>query len=239
MKKTIILRLDRVYIKEHPNNEMHYESENIVLNQIQKQKIMNLIFNKKEKWTSLLSDKEDIQKEAKIALRKLEPFEVNINIMQWFARSKEEENQNNQHLWSASITIKAPLEMIRKFEEPLLKNPTMIALIGQDDEEEEIQFNSEFMNIDAIKNLLKELEPELEIEYDESHTEKKRKNEQRIRNIIEWNDEDFEFYKDFFNELVPGVTIEKMKELRNFVATIEGNLDEKLKAVKKKFPEHF
>ena len=59
-------------------------------------------------------------------------------------------------------------------------------------------------------------------------------NEKRIRNIIGWTDEDMKFYEEFF-----GGIANKMAEIRTFAATIEGDIDAKMVAVKEKFPEQF
>ncbi|MCX6824484.1 MAG: hypothetical protein NT085_05165 [candidate division SR1 bacterium] len=59
-------------------------------------------------------------------------------------------------------------------------------------------------------------------------------NEKRIRNIIGWTDEDMEFYEELFAGIAS-----KMAEIRTFAATIEGDIDAKMMAVKEKFPEQF
>jgi len=59
--------------------------------------------------------------------------------------------------------------------------------------------------------------------------------EQRIHNIITWNDEDEKFYEDFFSEFITN----KFKEIRKFAKNIEGNIDAKMKAIKEKFSEQF
>lgn len=64
-------------------------------------------------------------------------------------------------------------------------------------------------------------------------------NEQRIRDFLGWNNEDIKLHREKFEGLIPKVTIQKIQEIRTFAATIKGNLDAKIEAVKKKFPEQF
>lgn len=234
-KQKIILVLDRVYQEGINKHEMWYRGNDIVLDADQKKKVIDLLFHSGYTWHSNVDD--SMKKEIELTLLTLEPFKVNIGAMQWFPRGKDEEWYNKYHLWSADITIAMPRTIIRKFEDPLVKDPAFIAVIGQD-EREEVQFDSEFMEIDTMKSLLKLLEPEFEIEYQEETNSKnnvERQNEQRIRNIIQWTDEDAEFYKEFFS----GKVGEKIGEIYDFAQTIDGDIESKMKAVREKFPEQF
>jgi len=151
----------------HSDKDLWYRGTDNVLTMEQKLKVINLIFSDQKKLScSQLSSEEVIQKELEKSLLALEPFIVNFSITQWFPRGKNEENDNNYHLWSADITIKAPIEMIRKFEDDLVKNPVFIKMFGQDNDEE-ICFTSEFMEMETVRQLFNELEPEFKFIYHE------------------------------------------------------------------------
>lgn len=156
--KNIILQLNYGSMN-HIDKDLIYESDNKIIHE-EKDKFINFLLEDLNGWKHISSD---IEKQKNI-LKHLEPFEINLSIMQWFPAGIEEDQENKYHLWCIMLNIKAPKEIQEVFMEPLGKDPIFQELFG-DEENDSIHCSSEFMEIDQIKNLLKKLSPEFEITY--------------------------------------------------------------------------
>jgi len=162
----VILKLGRVYMEGHEDNELSYEGETIVFEQpqnSQKRKLIQNFLDPSKKWNCSLFVTDETRELIRSILRDLY-FHVNFSIMECFTRSKEEEKLNDKKLWYVSISIKGQLETIKEYQHPVAKDPSWIAMFGEETDDN-IYFTSEYAELDEAKAILNQFEPEFTFEY--------------------------------------------------------------------------
>ena len=62
-------------------------------------------------------------------------------------------------------------------------------------------------------------------------------NEEIIKKLISWTDEERQVYSEFFSGVFTGEYPNQLEKIVKFARDIEGHIYAKMKAVKKEFPE--
>ena len=64
-------------------------------------------------------------------------------------------------------------------------------------------------------------------------------NEEIIKKLISWTDEERQVYSEFFSGVFTGEYPNQLEKIVKLARNIEGDVDAKMEAVKKEFPEAF